>query len=195
MNYLKIYGLILALMNSYAISAQGLLIDDARYNQLKVQSQYNDGSKSEFKALDGVRKHSLKAYCPAVQDQGELASCVGWSAGYAALSIQYAIHNDWRGQTDLITNNAFSAHYIFNQIKTGDCHSGAYMDAALMLLRRQGNLTSKEFDTNTADCSRLPTPTETQRAVPNAIVDFMALFREEASDATKINKVKLSLLA
>lgn len=176
--------------------AQGFLIDEERYDQIPIQSQYNDGSKSESKALEGINKYSLKAYCPKVQNQGNLATCVGWSVGYAALSIQQAINNDWRGQTDLITKYAFSSYFIFNQIKMGEsgCGSGAFVDSAMNLLQNKGNLTALEFPQETNDCSRLPTAEELEKASKNTILDYSMLFKKETPHRIKIAKTKLSLM-
>ncbi|MEM9887066.1 MAG: C1 family peptidase [Bacteroidota bacterium] len=193
MNYA--FSSLLLLLCPIVVFTQGLIIDDVHYEKLPVQSQYNDGSKSEFKALEGVKQHSLKAYCPEVQNQGQLSTCVGWSVGYAALSMQHAIQNEWLGQKDLITKNAFSAHYIFNQIKTGDCYSGAYIDSAMLLLQNKGNLLSLTFDNNKSACDRQPSSEELRRAKSNSIVDYVALFRKDAPQRVKINKVKLSLLS
>ncbi|MEM8526546.1 MAG: C1 family peptidase [Bacteroidota bacterium] len=186
----------LLLLFSFATTAQGFLIDEERYDRIPLQSQYNDGSKSENKALEGVKQHSLKAFCPRVQDQGDLATCVGWSVGYAALSILHAVNNDWRGQTDLITKYAFSSHFVFNQIKMGEsgCGSGAFVDSALMLLQTRGNLVTSAFDEELEDCSRLPTAEELEEASNNKILDYAMLFKKETAAQIKINKTKLSLL-
>jgi len=190
--------LTLALLLFFCVNAysQGFLIGAERYDRIPLQSQYNDGSKSESKALEGVNKYSLKAYCPKAQDQGELATCVGWSVGYAALSIQHAINNDWRGQTDLITKYAFSSYFLFNQIKMGEsgCGSGAFVDSAMNLLQTKGNLTALEYDQNIGDCSRLPTEEELEKASDNTIIDYLMLFKKETPARIKIDKIKLSLL-
>jgi len=176
--------------------AQGFLIDEERYDQIPLQSTFNDGSKSEAKALEDVNQYSLKAYCPKVQNQGDLATCVGWSVGYAALSIQHAVNNDWRGQGDLITKYAFSSYFVFNQIKMSEegCGGGAFVDSAMTLLQKKGNLTALEFNQEINNCSRLPTPEELEKASKNTILDYSMLFKKEASYQVKITKTKLSLL-
>ncbi|MDW3645427.1 MAG: C1 family peptidase [Bacteroidia bacterium] len=176
------------------VICQGLIMDDDRYDEVPIQSAYNDGSKSEENALSGKSTYSLKAYCPKVEDQGKIATCVGWAVGYAALSIQQAVKNEWKGQQDVITENAFSSMFIFNQIKITDCNNGSFIDSAMSLLQRKGNIRSADFDTDKSDCLRMPSNRQMEEAAEHKIVDYMALFRRNAPDRIKINKVKLSLL-
>ena len=178
-------------------NAQGLLIDedsDSRYETLPQQSDFNDGGKSEAKALAGITAWSLKSYCPTPKHQGQVGSCVGWSTGYAALTIQHAIANEWKGQTDLITTNAFSPMFIYNQIKLTDCRNGSFIDSAMALLQTKGDILSSDFDKSIADCSVMPSEKQITSASTNKIVDFMTLFPHKAAKQTKINKVKLSLI-
>lgn len=177
--------------------AQGLPIDEAadqRYAAQPRQSDYNDGGKSGEKALEGITKWSLKPYCPTPKNQGNIGSCVGWSVGYAALSIQQAVLNNWRGQTDMITERAFSPMFIYNQIKISDCKSGSFIDSALVVLQNKGELYSKVFDNSFTNCNVLPSPENLAQAADNRILDFMTLFKIDAAKRIKINKTKLSLI-
>ena len=120
MTTIKYWLIILGIGTLSSAFAQGLSIDedsDSRYENLPRQPNFNDGGKSEEKALAGITEWSLKSYCPKPKHQGNTGTCVGWSVGYAALTIQQAIANEWKGQTDLITENAYSPMFIYNQIK------------------------------------------------------------------------------
>ncbi|MEM1119387.1 MAG: C1 family peptidase [Bacteroidota bacterium] len=191
---MKISAIIFLSLMTTPLIGQGLLFDDDRYNQLPRQSQYNDGGKSEEKALEGWTQKSLKEYCPRIQNQGEVASCVGWSVGYSAFSIQQAILNGWAGQKDNITANAFSAMFIFNQIKITHCKNGSFIDSAMTLLQRTGDLYANEFDEDKVNCSRQPTSSELDRASTHKIMDFKTLFEPRDPKRIKINKTKLSLV-
>lgn len=185
---------IFAFMN---LNAQGLPMDeesDNRYEKLPRQPDFNDGGKSEDKALAGKTQWSLKSYCPKPKHQGTTGTCVGWAVGYAALTIQQAVENGWKGQTDLITDNAFSPMFIYNQVKISDCMKGAYVDAAMTLLQTKGDLSAADFDKNIADCNVMPTDKQLAKAAKNKITDFRTLFSYNASKQIKINKIKLSLI-
>jgi len=190
---LRFYFILFWMCFVQIVQAQGLLLDDNRYDDLPQQSDFNDGGKSEAKALDGVTAWSLKAYCPEPKHQGQVGSCVGWSSGYAALTIQNAIANEWKGQKDLITENAFSPMFIYNQIKLTDCRNGSFIDSAMTLLQTKGDELLTNFG-DLADCSIMPTASNLEKAKEHRIVDFMTLFPHKATKQMKINKVKLSLI-
>ncbi len=182
------------LVASGTLSAQGLLFDSLEYEKIQRQSSYNDGMKSAFKVLENVEEWSLRPYCPEVQDQGEISSCVGWAVGYGAMSIQQAVLNGWKGQKDLITSEAFSALYIFNQINKG-CEKGASIEDALKLLHEKGDVLSKTFDDDKSNCERKPIESEVAWAQKNKIMDYMTLFDKNDNERIKINKTKLSLVS
>ena len=190
---MRIFFILIYLAIPFISSTQGLLFEDEIYGKIPRQSTYGDGSKSEEKALKGITKVDLKPYCPSVKHQGEISSCVGWSVGYAAYSIQQAILNDWKGQQELINQKAFSAMFIYNQIKITDCTFGARISDALKLLQEVGDVYTWEFDKNIRDCSDEPTETDLQKAGNHRIKDFLTLFSPEAKAEIKITKTKLSL--
>ena len=177
---------------SNCLFSQGLIIGeqgDTLYQQLPTLPIVNDGAKS---TLNAIHAWSLKPYCPTPKHQGKNGSCVGWAVGYAALTIQHALVNNWKGQSYLITQNAFSPMFIYNQIKTGDCQSGSYIQDALALLKNKGALLATDFDSY-KNCAKLPTEEDLAMATANKIENFHALFPTDASSQTKINQIKLSL--
>lgn len=173
--------------------AQGLLMDDAAYERLPRQPRYGDGNKAESIVLSEIAKVDLRPYCPRPQNQGAISSCSGWATGYGALSILQAIQKGWEGRTDTITKNAFSALFVYNQVKLGSCNLGAYLDAAATLLKSTGNIRSKDFDLFKNDCERQPSPEQLQQASNYRIKDFMTLFSPKENPGIKIEKTKLSL--
>jgi Papain family cysteine protease len=175
------------------LCAQGLLMDDAAYERLPRQPRYGDGNKAESIALSEITKIDLRPYCPRPQNQGVISSCSGWATGYGALSILQAIQKGWEGRTDTITRNAFSALFVYNQVKLGSCNLGAYLDAAATLLKSTGNIRSKDFDLFKNDCERQPSPEQLQQASNYRIKDFMTLFSPGENAGIKIEKTKLSL--
>lgn len=187
--------LILLFVFPLEIWAQGLVLDDALYESIPIQSKYNDGGKSEAKALDGISTWSLKDYCPKVGDQGNINSCVGWSVGYAALSIEDAVINAWKGQRELITENAYSALFVYNQIKKKEACGNSNIKHVLDTLQKKGNILAREFDNNLTDCEKKPNQAQLAKAKENRIVDYMRLFDKKDNLTVKVNKVKISLVA
>lgn len=173
----------------------GLIIDKEAYNQIPRQSLYGDGGKSETKALDGVFKVDLKPFCPKPGHQGSIGSCVGWSSGYAALTIAEAISENKNAyKQEEITKNAKSALFIYNQIKISDCDGGSRIEDAMKLMQEKGNTTHKDFDIVIENCNREATEKDFKNAISHRIIDYMTLFAEEDAEAIKVNKVKLSLV-
>jgi hypothetical protein len=184
-NVLKIC-LFLALLLPFSISAQkttGLLEDDEGYARQPVMPHYS-GSKDQVPS-----KISLKTYCPAPRNQGEAQSCVGWSIGYGALTIERAIQNGWT-DTRKITEGAFSALFIYNQIKSkGSCDKAlSKMPDAMNLLMEKGNCLAKEFDINVNDCQKKPTLELLKTAQLYRLKDFVPIFK---SDENTDNKVQI----
>jgi hypothetical protein len=167
-----------------AQKATGLRQDDAAYARQPLIMQ-NEGSKDE----DLPKRVSLKAYCPIPRNQGEIQSCVGWSIGYGALTIERAIQNGWTN-TKLITEEAFSALFIYNQIKDpGDCEKAAStMQDAVTLLTKQGICLEKEFEVN--DCHKKPDAIVLENAKKNIIKDANALFLKDAKLSEKIKEIR-----
>jgi Papain family cysteine protease len=188
-----LYALAFAGFAPVLVSAQGLLRDDAAYEQIPRQSQYGDGSKTETEALRDLPKVDWRPYCPVPQVQGAIASCTGWAAGYGAMTIQKAIANNWKGMSDSITRQAFSAMFIYNQIKIGTCNGGSSFVDAGRLIKEKGNILSASFDKNPLDCNKKPTETDLVNALSGRIQDCIALFAPKDPDYIKIQKTKLSL--
>lgn len=182
----------LFLLLSFISVAQGLLFDDAAYDQLKRLPNY--GSKSgDSELLANTPKVDLKPFCPMPQHQGAIGSCTGWSTGYGAMTILRAMQRGWAGKTDTITQNALSALYLYNQARIGSCAGGAYISKAASLAKEEGSVLSARFDRFKNNCEIVPSVADSLAALPNRVKDFLTLFSSTTSGPTKIEKVRLSL--
>ena len=180
--------LVLPPLSMWAQKPTGLLDDDENYAQQPIMSQY-DGSK----ASDLPSKVSLKSNCPMPGNQGEIPSCVGWSIGYGAFTIERAIQNGWT-DTKFISEEAFSALFIYNQIKEKtDCKSPSSMSHAMDWLKNNGNCFAKEFDFNVSDCSQKPDNRLIENAKQYKLKEFVRLFDKDAGPTQKINTLRALL--
>lgn len=175
------------------LHAQGLLLDHEAYDRLPRQPVYSDGSKAENNVLDTILKVDLRPYCPKPGHQGSIGSCSGWATGYGARTILEAIRRGWKGKTDSITAQAYSALFIYNQVKAGSCAMGAYIDKAAELLRDKGDILSSTFDGELEECERQPTDEQLKEASAHRIEGFVTLFSSDAARSVKVEKTKLSL--
>lgn len=134
----------------------------------------------------------LRPYCPSVMHQGNLASCVGWALGYGALTIQRAIQH---GCTDtrVITHNASSAMFLFNQIPKDEHGRGSKLTDAVAFLETQGDCLARHFDKDVNDAQKLPDSTLLNAAKTFAIAGFTELFSPKDLDTTKVQRVKQAL--
>jgi C1A family cysteine protease/transposase-like protein len=168
----------------------GLLEDDAAFEQnVEMTSEFsNDGRR----AADLPRWYSLRPYTPIPQNQGNINSCIGWALGYAALTTQKAYK---KGETDrqLITEGAYSALFIYNQIKDGNCLSGAYVHKAAAFLQQNGDCSTKQFDDPPTNCDKVPEATLKSEAQNNALKDFVALFNRKTDAKTTVMRTKRSI--
>ncbi len=190
---MKPFVLIVALLGFFQSFGQqnfpmGLVLDDEEYLQVPQSSDnihVDLGQKAVPRTID------LSPLCPEVRDQGDISSCVGWSAGYAAMTIERALLNGWSDKRH-ITQNANSALFVYNQLANGDC-KGVRMPKALELLAEKGNCLAREYDFDVNDCSV---------EVPNALIDkaknhrieeHIRLFDPKAESDNKVIQVKLVL--
>lgn len=166
----------------------GLLFEDDTYDALPRQSA-EDGSKADL-----PQSVDLTPYCPEVRHQGYIFSCVGWSAGYAAMSIQRAILNRCTDR-EVITRNAHSALFLYNQIKSEDCKQGARISDALRLLSTKGDCLARQFDFEVNNCEQVPDSAVADAARRYAIQDYLTLFGAKESGDIKVLRVKKVLAA
>ncbi len=165
----------------------GLLLDDDDYRQIAVSSeeiQVRAGQKSFPNRID------LTNYCPPVRHQGDVASCVGWAAGYAAMTIENAVTHSWTRQR--VSEEAHSALFIYNQLTDRNC-GGIRLPDALKMLQEQGNCLARDFDTDVQDCQRQATPDLLAKAQENRLIDYIRLFDPDDSAGLKVDLVRMVL--
>lgn len=166
----------------------GLIIDeetDIAYQKLEKIPLFEGARYDELPFMVDFKK-----YAPKVVNQGLIGNCVGWSVGYAAQSIMVAKKNKWTDK-ELITQEAFSSAYIYNQIKRKNC-AGARLDTACHILVEQGNLKARDFD-DLNGCDRMPNTEERAMAQQHKIKEYYGIFDQDESKKNKIFKTKRAL--
>lgn len=164
----------------------GLDFEDETYDQLARQATYA-GIKNNLPSVV-----DLSPYCPEVRNQGGIYSCVGWAVGYGALSIKKAIHHNWTDKKQ-ITANAYSALFIYNQIKQGHCGQGSRLSDAMEFVKNQGDCLAQEFDFDIEDCQKNPTENLKIKAIKDTVADYLTLFGSNEDPGQKVHKVKAAL--
>lgn len=177
---------------SFSLSAQvntGLVMEDDQNTPV-----ISDFTGKKFNENAMKVKVDLRRFAPQPQDQGELPSCVGWSVGYAALTIMAAREQAWVN-TNFITDQAFSPLFIYNQlVQDKNCmYAGASFPSAFQLLKEEGVCKKQTFNIDNEECSVLPGANQKQQAKENKIKDYYQLFMKNASEETKVRKIRRSL--
>lgn len=116
--------------------SQGLILDAAKYKNI---DQWIPPEKLGFSTSALPVKISYRKYCPSPQIQRG-ATCVGWSAAYAAYSTQSNI------QMNITKINhkwarAFDPNFVYNVIKDEndyDCTKGTALYNAFSTLKKYG---------------------------------------------------------
>ena len=163
---------------------KGLLFDTTSYNKIETVSRalkFNESNKSSY---------SLKQYCPMPGNQNPLGTCASWATGYAAMTIAYAIQNDITNK-DLITKNAKSAMYLYNQIGNTQTCSGSYIEKNLEICKLKGDCDFLDFHPN--ECQISPNYNHHIKANQFRIKDYNTLFPLIASSNQKLSAVINSL--
>jgi len=98
---------------------------------------------------------------PPIGDQGSQGSCVGW----AAVTTRSVAYNNTANQLAWNTgSDIFSAAYVYDQIKVGDCGSGSYETSALSLLKSQGVCVYNLMPYTDQSCSAMPDASQKSNA-------------------------------
>jgi hypothetical protein len=129
----------------------------------------------------------LSRYMPAVGDQGQQGSCVGWATAYAARAY-YAEQIEHRDISQ--TQNIPSPAWLFDIIHIGgDCDQGAYIPDAMNVLRK-GALSLADFPYDDSKCPR-PLPPARSKATDFRIDSFEQVWDQQTD--TDLDKVKGAL--
>ena len=189
---MKFKATLILLLFATGVSAQGLVFNDEAYKSAPMKADEGDGAKGAVEILKNSFKIDLKPYCPTVREQGKISSCVGWSVGYAAMTIEKAVANKWANDQQTIDDNAFSAMFVYNQIKLGDCFFGAELNQAFAVLKENGNVFYRDFAVNN-NCDSVPVGNLMEKARLNRVKDFAVLFSPDDKADVKIDRVKRTL--
>lgn len=166
----------------------GLVFDDAAYNDLPRASNFTGSRYGENLPLT----YTLKDHAPSIGNQGQIGSCVGWATGYAAYTIASAKMNGITN-TSQISQDAYSALYLYNNVKVGSCGDGSRIDDACRFLETDGDLKSVEFDLPVTDCYRYGDESQKTRAREYRIKDYLTLFNINESPDKKVFMTKTTL--
>ncbi|MEZ5044165.1 MAG: C1 family peptidase [Saprospiraceae bacterium] len=191
-----IFFLLSFLLQGQNLRTMGLVFDDSTYYQIPKKRNLPIGTKSYKSDISTVTKIDLKPYCPLPGDQGEFGSCVGWAAGYAALTISDILASDSILTVDQITRRAYSPLFLYNQAKISDsiCNSGARIIEVLELMKEKGSVLFDQFDINNPDCQVLPQKGHYRFAKEHRISKYYKVFDLEEQNINKVNATKLSLI-
>ena len=176
--------------HSFGQYGKGLVWDPDTYKNVPVIS--NEGKKNSSEGL--IQRIDLSPYCPPVQHQGNNLTCTAWAVGYGAQTIEHAIQLEKAYDQTFLQEEAFSMSFIYNQIKQTDisnCGLATFIESALVLLQKTGNLKANEFDDG--NCNKKPTEDQIHRAANNRISHHASLFPDSAKVEDKIGAVKSSL--
>lgn len=189
---IKYYFIFIFAINCLDVKAQqdtfssGMIFEDEIYETLQ-RTEPDDGAKADLPSWV-----NLERFCPTVRNQGKISSCVGWSTGYGAMTIQRAILSNCVDKKK-INQNAHSALFLFNQIKKGDCIRGSKISDALEFLKSNGNCLAGHFDLDINDCGRMPNEKVKKLAKRFAIEDYLTLFGIKDEPGFKVFQVKKTL--
>ena len=165
MKKLIFFLILISVLESCGGSKKESASDNDNTNQTEQPSTNEEGkgcniSKDEFKKAkifeplseaELPSSVSLLEYAPERKSQGRQGSCVGWSSSYAARTIlQAATFGDDPNQI------AFSPSFVYNQIRVAGCDRGSYINDAMELLTKMGDIPLSEFGYDESVCSELP---------------------------------------
>lgn len=160
----------------------GIIDDDEAYDALDVTPSIVAKGEDLPIAVD------LTPFCPTPKDQGDIGSCVGWAVGYGALTMLYAIQKKIQGRQ--VNEVAFSAMYIYNNIKFNDCYGGAKIEKAGDFLREYGNCLHRDFDLSNTNCEREASKILVEEAKKYKIFELHKMFSPDSRAKERLFKVK-----
>lgn len=116
------------------------------------------------------RSADLSPLLPQPGDQGQQASCVGWTVAYAMKTYQEGVERRWPLDQP---SAQFSPAFIYNQIRRSqDCNGGTMLPDALNLVLRGGAAPLSDFPYTPHACTAMPSAAVRQRARHFAIADW-----------------------
>lgn len=167
----------------------GLIFDDGAYKK------FPKAPSSSKNIMDIPSFFSLKNHSPIPGSQGNIASCVGWAVGYAAMTISEAEKKNLCDKEYLTKTFAYSSSFIYNQIKNSqECNSGAKLEKAFNLLTDIGDCRVNLFSNSSINCSTLPNSGAFNAAKKLRLQNSpLKIFDYKEKIKHKINSVKVHL--
>jgi len=182
-----------------AVAAGALFIAMSASGALAQEHQYSTGGsptpadqKQDIAQAPVFRDFlpeavDLSKYMPAVGDQGNQGSCVGWATAYAARAY-YAEQIEHRDIS--LKQNIPSPAWLFDIIHIGkDCDQGAYIPDAMKVLL-SGAYSFADFPYDDTKCPR-PLPPARAKATDFKIESFDQVWDQQTD--TALDKVKGAL--
>lgn len=168
---------VLSASHVYSQQITGLIFDDESYSRVKSISPAQNFSSSNEPYV------SLRPFCPIPGNQGNIGSCVGWSAAYGAYTTALSKMNNIT-ESYSITSQAYSALFLYNQIKVSDCIGGAYLHIAFEFLKNNGVCKATEFSPE--NCYIKPDDRVRSLARNNRIKSYYTLFQTDVNPDMKV---------
>ena len=131
--------ILLFLLTNFCISffGQGLILDSKEYANSK---HWEPKEGQGFSTSDLPLKISYRQYAPPIQNQGQLATCVGWGVAYAQLSTQQNLLMDVTEGSQKFFRS-MDPYFIYGNIRNfGDlwCQKGTRISDAMQVLIEKG---------------------------------------------------------
>lgn len=101
---------------------------------------------------------NLLAYTPAIVNQGQQSSCVGFATTYAALTIMATVKSG-QAQTPFSPAYTYNRGVVLDALASGetpDCGRGMMIETALSLLQGFGAQPLESFSYSDLECARIP---------------------------------------
>ncbi|MBX2925987.1 MAG: C1 family peptidase [Chitinophagaceae bacterium] len=130
---------------------------------------------------------NLQRYAPAVGNQGQQGSCVGWSSAYAARTILESGRSGANAE-----QIKFSPAFLYNQIGLDGCQ-GSYLVRAMEFMTKQGSVPYDAFPYTDQDCTQQPPNSLVQQASQFRMRGFNRLTKGNTTDEIDMRAIKENL--
>jgi len=133
------------------------------------------------RGADRPKLFSLAADLPAVGDQGETGSCVGWSTAYYCYSTSIARQRKLSPEERKDSRFLFSPAFIWHQFNEGNPKKGMHIYQAFDMLAKQGCATLADMPWKESDVDSKPSEAAKTRAERYKARQAVSLFKGSAS--------------
>ena len=133
------------------------------------------------RGADRPKQFSLAADLPAVGDQGETGSCVGWSTAYYCYSTSIARQRKLSPEERKDSRFLFSPAFIWHQFNEGNPKKGMHIYQAFDMLAKQGCATLADMPWKESDVDSKPSEAAKTRAERYKARQAVSLFKGSAS--------------